>query len=56
MCEHLEEKFLVRLEVGDVLLFLGNVAHAGAGYATVHYRLHAYIDPPVRSPLVSYMS
>ena len=52
-CEHLEDKFLVRLKVGDVLLFLGSVHHAGAGYVMVHYRLHSYIDPLVRPAFLS---
>ena len=46
-CEHPESKVLVRLDVGDVLLFQGDVVHAGAGYASEHFRIHAYIDPPV---------
>ena len=48
-CENPEDRFLVRLDVGDVLLFQGDVVHAGAGYACEHYRIHAYVDPPVRA-------
>jgi hypothetical protein len=34
----------VRLAVGDVLLFRGDVAHCGAEYERENVRLHAYID------------
>jgi len=34
----------VRLEVGDILVFDGDVVHAGAAYAEANTRLHAYLD------------
>lgn len=37
---------LLELQVGDVLVWRGDLVHAGAGYRIVHYRLHAYFDPP----------
>lgn len=37
---------LVELEVGDVLVWRGDLVHAGAGYGVEHYRIHAYVDSP----------
>ena len=37
----LEHAFLVHLEVGAMLVWRGDLVHAGAGYAIQHYRLHA---------------
>ena len=34
----------VQLEVGDILLFDGDVVHAGAAYAYANTRLHVYLD------------
>ena len=34
----------VKLEVGDILLFDGDVVHAGAAYAWANTRLHVYLD------------
>ena len=34
----------VQLEVGDILLFDGDVVHAGAAYAKANTRLHVYLD------------
>ena len=39
---------LVRLEVGEVMVWRGDLVHAGAGYATEHTRIHAYVDPPAK--------
>ena len=38
--------FLARVEVGDVMVWRGDLVHAGAGYAEEHVRVHAYVDPP----------
>ena len=46
-CANPTNKILVRMNVGDVLLFQGDVVHAGAGYIVEHC-IHAYIDSPVR--------
>lgn len=37
---------LVRLNVGEVMVWRGDLVHAGAGYALTHTRVHAYVDPP----------
>jgi hypothetical protein len=37
---------LVRLNVGQLLVWRGDLVHAGAGYARQHTRVHAYCDPP----------
>ena len=37
---------LLRLAVGDMLVWRGDLVHAGAGYAEEHVRVHAYVDPP----------
>ena len=36
----------VQLEAGDILLFDGDVVHAGAAYAEKNTRLHVYLDLP----------
>ena len=37
---------LVDIPVGAVLVWRGDLVHAGAGYAVDHIRIHAYVDPP----------
>ena len=37
---------VVRLAPGDVLVFDGDVAHAGASYCECNLRLHTYLDVP----------
>ena len=37
---------LLPLQVGDVLVWRGDLVHAGAGYTAEHVRVHAYVDPP----------
>lgn len=39
---------LVRLSVGQLLVWRGDLVHAGAGYARQHTRVHAYCDPPAQ--------
>jgi hypothetical protein len=34
----------VRLQAGDVLIFRGDLVHAGAGVEKANVRLHAYMD------------
>ena len=34
----------VHIEVGDILLFDGDVVHAGAAYTSANTRLHVYLD------------
>lgn len=34
----------VRLNIGDVIVFRGDLIHAGSAYASRNLRLHAYID------------
>ena len=36
----------VRLNVGDVIVFRGDLIHAGSPYTSRNLRLHAYIDHP----------
>ena len=37
---------IVELKPGDLLVFRGDVCHNGLGYAVIHHRVHAHIDPP----------
>jgi hypothetical protein len=41
-----EAPLLVELELGDMLVWRGDLVHAGAGYDVEHVRVHAYIDTP----------
>ena len=36
---------LLELDVGDVLVFVGDVKHNGVGYAAEHLRIHAHLYP-----------
>ena len=45
-CESRENALLVELNLGDILVWRGDIVHAGAGYHVIHYRVHAYVDPP----------
>ena len=45
-CEAEEDAFLATIEVGEVMVWRGDLVHAGAGYAVEHTRIHAYVDPP----------
>lgn len=38
------------LEPGDILIFRGDLLHAGAAYPDDNYRLHVFIDPGSESP------
>ena len=44
--EELGRCVVVRLAPGDVLVFDGDVAHAGASYCECNLRLHTYLDVP----------
>ena len=37
---------LLELDVGDVLVFAGDVKHNGVGYPGEHLRIHAHLYPP----------
>ena len=45
-CADDEAAFVVRLDVGEILVWRGDLVHAGAGYSCEHVRIHAYVDPP----------
>ena len=45
-CSQPELAYLQPIEVGELMVWRGDVVHAGAGYAADHVRVHAYIDPP----------
>ena len=45
-CDDVDAAFLVRIEVGDIMVWRGDLVHAGAGYLEDHVRIHAYVDPP----------
>ena len=45
-CDALDEAQLIQIARGDVIVWRGDLVHAGAGYAVDHVRVHAYIDPP----------
>eukprot|EP00966_Prymnesium_polylepis_P068626 1594109-Prymnesium_polylepis.1 len=34
------------MNVGDVLIFRGDLVHAGSGYNVQHFRIHGYFLPP----------
>jgi hypothetical protein len=36
----------VELDAGDVIVFRGDLIHAGSAYSSHNLRLHAYIDHP----------
>ncbi len=38
--------FALELEVGEMLVWRGDLVHAGASYDRDHVRVHAYVDPP----------
>lgn len=40
------EAFVVHLDPGDVLVFRGDLIHAGAEYESHNCRIHAYLDTP----------
>lgn len=43
-------KKIIHLEPGDILLFRGDLVHAGAGYTERNYRMHCYLDYGYREP------
>lgn len=45
-CHDKSGAWLVSLNVGEVLVWKGDLVHAGKGYGVEHYRIHAYVDPP----------
>ncbi len=44
------KKKAIKLETGDILLFRGDLVHAGAGYTESNYRMHCYLDYGYREP------
>ena len=40
----------LELKQGDVLVFRGDLVHAGAAFDEVNVRVHCYLDPNVRGP------
>ena len=36
---------ILELDVGDLLVFRGNVEHGGVGYPAEHLRIHAHLYP-----------
>ena len=45
-CQASDAAVLVRIPVGAMLVWRGDLVHAGAGYDVDHVRVHAYVDPP----------
>lgn len=45
-CTDEASAFLAHVDVGDIMVWRGDLVHAGAGYAEEHVRIHAYVDPP----------
>ena len=45
-CDSPDEAFVVHLDVGQLMVWRGDLVHAGAGYAHEHVRVHSYADPP----------
>ena len=39
-----EEEEIISMKAGDVLLFRGDLVHAGAAYEDTNIRVHAYVD------------
>ena len=37
---------LIHFDIGEVMVWRGDLVHAGAGYVEDHVRVHAYVDPP----------
>jgi len=46
---------LVELRRGEMLIFRGDLCHAGAAYKVLHTRLHAYLDPAGRGHRNDYL-
>ena len=44
--DHFPTKKIINLVRGDVLIFRGDLIHAGAAYETDNVRLHCYLDVP----------
>ena len=44
--EEADETVVVALGPGDILVFEGDVAHAGAWYTSLNTRVHLYLDVP----------
>lgn len=40
------EGMLVKLKKGQLLIFRGDLVHAGSAYASSNFRLHFYLDHP----------
>lgn len=36
----------IHIDVGDILIFRGDLTHAGASYKSTNYRIHIYVDSP----------
>lgn len=43
-------KKVIKMEPGDMLLFRGDLVHAGAGYSELNFRMHCYLDYGYREP------
>ena len=50
------DEYTLELSAGDVVIFRGDLAHAGAAYASENVRLHVYVDSPLhpRCPNTTY--
>lgn len=40
------DKLTIEMDTGDMVIFRGDLVHAGSGYKEENYRLHAYMDSP----------
>jgi hypothetical protein len=46
LCADMREEKILKLDVGDALIFRGDLIHAGGAYSSDNIRLHAYLDVP----------
>jgi hypothetical protein len=46
LCADMREEKILKLDVGDAIIFRGDLIHAGGAYTTDNIRLHAYLDAP----------
>lgn len=40
------ERLTLNIDCSDIVIFRGDLVHAGSGYENENYRLHAYMDSP----------
>ena len=39
-----EQRKVIRLQIGDILIFRGDLVHSGAAFTAENVRVHCYLD------------